>query len=157
MVCSLLGQRLVPAGLADRVALVHEVHVARVVAQEVRVHVHDELVLERGGALLGHRGGRGLGLADREQVAIDLVHRHERRRHAGGGLEEAAAVEPLLLAEIVRHREQAVFHLALLLVLRIGIEFVARHDLRRDRRVQLQVLGRNEFSQFFVAQHSTHR
>ena len=34
-------------------AHVDEVHVARVVAQEMRVHVHDELIFERIGALIG--------------------------------------------------------------------------------------------------------
>ena len=101
------------------------------------MHVHDELVLERGGALLGHGRGGGLRLAHLEQRAVDLVHRHERRRHTGGGLEEAAAVQPLLAAEIVRHGEQARFDLALALVLRIGIEFVAGNDLGRNRRLVL--------------------
>ena len=98
------GEYLVPAGLADRIAHVDEVHDARVVTQEVRVHVHDELVLERGGALLGHGGGRGFRLAHVEDRAINLVHRNERRGHAGGGLEEAAPVEALLAPEIVGHR-----------------------------------------------------
>ena len=71
------------------------------------MHVHDPLVLERRGALLGHGGGRGFRLAHVEDRAIDLVHRDERRRHAGGGLEEAAAIEALLAAEFVGHRQQA--------------------------------------------------
>ena len=82
-----------------------------------------------------HRRRRGLRLAHLEQRAVDLVHRDERRSHAGSGLEEAAAVEALLPAEIVGHREQPRFHLALPFVLRVGIEFVACDDLGRDRRL----------------------
>ncbi len=51
----LVGELLVPAGLADRGAHGHEIQEARIVAQEVGVHVHDELPLERVGPLLGHR------------------------------------------------------------------------------------------------------
>ena len=101
----LAGELLVPAGFPDRCAHVDEGGEPRVVAQEVGVHVHDELVLERIGALLGHVGGCRLGLAHIEQRAVDLIHRHERGRHAGRGLEELAAVEPLLRAEIIRHRQ----------------------------------------------------
>ena len=43
----LAGERRVPARLAHRLARAHEALEPRVVAQEVRVHVHDELVRER--------------------------------------------------------------------------------------------------------------
>ena len=33
-------------------------------------------------ALLGHRRGGGFGLGHPEDRPVDLVHRHERRRHA---------------------------------------------------------------------------
>ena len=132
-----VAELLVPAGLADRLAHVDEGHDAGVVAQEMRVHVHDELVLERVGALLRHRRRRGFGLAHVEQRPVDLVHRDERRGHAGRGLEEPAAVETLLAAEIVGHRQQPRLDLALPFVLRVGIELVAGDDLRRDRRLVL--------------------
>ena len=89
------------------------------------MHVHDELVFERAGAFLRHRGRGCFGPGDIEQRSIDLVHRHEGCGHAGGGLEEPAAVQPLFAAEIVGHGEQPRFDLALLFVLRVGIEFVA--------------------------------
>ena len=57
---------LVPAGLADLLAHLDEGHDAGVVAQEMGVHVHDELVLERAGALLGHRRRRGFRRRDVE-------------------------------------------------------------------------------------------
>ena len=60
-----------------------------------------------------------------EQRPIDLVHRHKGGGHAGGGLEKPAAVQALLAAEIVGHRQQPGLDLALPFVLRIGIEFVA--------------------------------
>ena len=40
------------------------------------------------------------------QRPIDLIHRHERRGHAGRALEEPAAVEALLAAESIHHGEQ---------------------------------------------------
>ncbi len=129
----LLRQLLVPAGLADRRAHVDEVHDARVVAQKVGMHVHDELVLERVGALLGHGGGRRLRPAHLEQRTVDLVHRHERGGHAGRALEESAAVDTLLAGELVGHREQASLDLLLPLVLRVRVELVAGDDLRRNR------------------------
>ena len=53
------------------------------------------------------------------------------------------AVQPLLAAELVGHGQQARLDLALLLVLRIGIELVAGDDLRRNRRVVLHQFGRH--------------
>ena len=41
------------------------------------------------------------------QRPIDLIHRHERRGHAGRALEEPAAVEALLAAESIRHGEMS--------------------------------------------------
>ena len=91
-----------------------------------------------------------------EQRPIDLVHRHERRGHAGGGLEEPAAVQALLAAEIVGHREQPRFDLALPFVLRIGIEFVAGDDLGRDRRLVLAQFGRHQRGKFGFGQLVAH-
>ena len=90
------------------------------------------------GALLRHGRRRSFGLAHVEERSVDLVHRHERRGHAGGGLERTAAIDTLLAAEIIGHGKQTGFDLALLLVLRIGIELVARHDLRRNWRLMRQ-------------------
>ena len=95
-------------------------------------------------------------LAHLEQRAVDLVHRDERRGHAGGGLEELAAVQPLLAAELVGHGEQARLDLALPLVLRVGIEFVAGDDLGRDRRLVLAQFGRHQRGKFFFGQLAAH-
>ena len=141
-------QFLVPAGLADRLAHVDEGGDAGVVAQEMSVHVHDELVLERIGALLGHRRSGGFRWRDIEQRPINFVHRHKGRGHAGSGLEKPATVEALLAAEIVGHREQPGLDFALPLVLRIGIEFIAGHDLGRDRRLVLAQFGRHQRGKF---------
>ena len=91
-----------------------------------------------------------------EQRPIDLVHRHERRGHAGGGLEEPAAVEPLLAAEIVGHGEQPRLDLALPFVLRVGIELVAGDDLGRDRRLVLAQFGRHQCGKFGFRQLVAH-
>ena len=93
---------------------------------------------------------------DVEQRPIDFVHRDERGGHAGGGLEEAAAVQPLLAAEIVGHRQQPRLDLALLFVLRVGIEFVAGDDLRRDRRLVLAQFGWHQCGKFGFRQLVAH-
>ncbi len=92
----LADQRRVPAGLAHGFARAHEIRQPGVVAQEVRVHVHDELVGEGPGALVRHVRRRGLGAAHAEVRAVDVVHRGERRRHAGSGLEEFAPAHALV-------------------------------------------------------------
>ena len=152
----MFAELLVPAGLADRLAHLDEGHDAGVVAQEMRVHVHDELVLQRVGALLGHRRRRRFRLRHLEQRPINLVHRHERGGHAGRGLEEAAAVQALLAAEIVSHGKQPRFDLALPFILWIGIEFVAGDDLGRDRRWVLAEFGWHQCGQFGLGQIAAH-
>jgi len=86
--------------------------------------------LARSWAIAGVRGFRGRRI---EQRAVNLVHRDKGRGHAGRTLEEFSAAQALLAAEIVGHRQQPGLDLALPLVLRIGIELVAGHDLGRDR------------------------
>ena len=60
-----------------------------------------------------------------------------------------AAVEALFAAEIVGHRQQPCLDLALPLVLRVGVKFVAGDDLGRDRRLVLTQLGRHQRGKFF--------
>jgi hypothetical protein len=127
-----------------------------VVAQEMRMHVHDELVFQRAGALLRHRRRGGFRLRHVKQRPIDFVHRDERCGHAGRGLEKPAAIETLLSAEIVGHRQQPRFDLALPFVLRVGIEFVARDDLRRDRRLVCAQFGRHQCGKFGFRQLVAH-
>jgi hypothetical protein len=114
----LVADLFVPAGLADRFAHFDEVHQLGVVAQEVRVRVHDELARESLGALVGHFrslrfGGRGV-----EQQSVDLVHRDEAGGHAGGALEEAAAREALSGCDRIGHVDKAGLHFLLLRRLR---------------------------------------
>lgn len=84
------------------------------------MHIHDELVLQRIGAGGGHfrrgcfRRSRG------KQVAVGLVHRDECRRHAGSGLEEAAAADAMFPCQFIAHGKQARFEFALLGILRGG-------------------------------------
>ena len=151
-----VAELLVPAGLADRVAHVDKAHDAGVVAQKMRVHVHDKLVFQRTGALLRHRGRSGFGLGHVEQRAIDFVHRDERCGHSGSGLKEAAAIEALFAAEIVGHRQQPRFDLALPFVLRVRIEFVTRNDLRRNRSVIGAQFGRHQCGKFGFRQLAAH-
>jgi hypothetical protein len=152
----LLRERLVPAGLADGLARADEIHQPRVVAQEMRVHVEDHLILQPVGALLRHRRCRSLGPAHVEQAAVDLVHGDKRSGHAGRALEESPAIHALLAAEFVGHRQQPAFDLALILVLRIGIELVAGNDLRRYRRLIGAKLGRHQRRAFVIGQLTAH-
>jgi hypothetical protein len=122
----------------------------------MRVHVHDELVFEPVGALLRHRRSGRFGLRHAEQRPVDLVHGEERGRHPGRGLEEPPAVEALLAAEVVGHRQQTLLDLALLGVLRIGIILVARHDLGRNGGGIRAQLRRHELGDFFLTQQSSH-
>ena len=120
------------------------------------MHVHDELIFQRAGAFLRHCRRRGFRFGNIEQRPIDLVHRDERRRHAGGRLEKAAAVQPLPGAEIVGHGEQPRLDLALPFVLRVGIELVAGDDLRRDRCLVLAQFGRHQCGKFGFRQLVAH-
>jgi hypothetical protein len=62
-----------------------------------------------------------------------VVHRDERRRHAGSGLEELAARQALLLRKLAAVFAYAAFELALLLGLGRWHVFVARNALGADR------------------------
>ena len=114
----LADERRVPARLADRLALRDERLDRRALAQEVGVHVHHELALQRVGARLGELQIRRLALLHRVQrrraPGVGLVHRDERRRHAGGGLEERAAAHAVPLRELRAERLHARLELALL-------------------------------------------
>ena len=131
----------IPAGVADRLAHFDEGIEARIVAQEMGVAVEDELILERVGALLGEFGSGGFGVGDIEDAAVDLVHGQIGGGHSGGGAEEGAAADALLAGQFAAHVFQARLDLALLLVLPRGKIFIARDDLRGDRRGEGQSFG----------------
>ena len=98
------------------------------------MHVHDELASQTLGALVGHIWAGRFRRADTEDGAVDVVHRHEGRRHAGRGLEERAATEPLVLGEPGAKLLDARLDLLLLLGLGWGGELVAGDELGGDRR-----------------------
>jgi hypothetical protein len=98
------------------------------------VHVHDELAGEPLRPLVGHVRALGLGAAHAEDRPVDVVHRDERRGHAGGRLEEASAAHALVLRQLVAQLLDARLDLLLLRGLRRGRELVARDELGRDRR-----------------------
>ena len=116
------------------------------------MHVHDELVFERVCALLRHRRRRRFRLARVEDRAEGVVHGHEGGRHAGRGLKELAAIQALLLAELVAHVEQAGLDLLLLFALRRWNVFVAGNDLGRDRRGVGQHFGGHQRVALVVGQ-----
>ena len=148
----LFGELLVPAGLADRLAHLDEVHQAGVVAQEMGVPVDDVLARQPGGALVGEIGGRRLGDAGVEEMSEHLVHRDERCGHARGRLKEAPARQAMPFRQLVAHLLQPRLDLALLLGLRHRQVLLARHDLRRHRRGKRGGLGRQQVCQIFICQ-----
>ena len=87
------------------------------------------------GALLRHARRCRLGSACAKRSAVHLVHCNKGGGHACRCLEEAAAIQALLAANLVGHPEQPGFDLTLLFVLRVGIVFVAADDLGWDRGV----------------------
>jgi hypothetical protein len=143
----LARERGVPAGLADRFARAHEAFQPRVVAQEVGVHVHDELVGEGARAFVRHVRRRRFRAAHAEERSVDVVHRDERRGHAGRALEELAAREALVLRELATQLFHARFDPLLVLRLRARQEFVARDELRRDRRRKRRRFSREQCCQ----------
>ena len=142
----------VPAGFADRGAHGDEVGQPGVVAQEMGMGVEHVLALQRDGAFVGHLRSGGLGFGDREQLAVDLVHRQEGGGHAGCGLKEAAAADALAPGQTVAHFGQPVLDLLCLRGLAFGEIFVAGYDLRGYRKTVRQILGRRQLGAFFVAE-----
>ena len=107
-------QRRIPTGFAHGFALAHEVGDARIVAQKMSMHVHDELIGQRLGALAGHLRNRRLGPARVIKAAVGFVHRDECRRHACGGLEEGAPRHALPARQLAAEFLDARLELALL-------------------------------------------
>ena len=149
----LLPQRGIPPGAAHGISLVDEAGDARARAQEMRVHVHDELPREAPRALVGHLGGLRFRARDAEERSVGFVHREERGRHPRRGLEEAPARHPQPPGRRRPHLLHPRLEFALLLRLRPRHEFVAGDRLDRDRR-GIQVLGGRELAKLVVGQHA---
>ena len=152
----LAHQRRVPARLAHRLALRDEGADRRAFAQEVRVHVHHELVLQVVGASL--RDVEVGWLAFQHFVnrlpalGVDFVHRREGRGHAAGGLEELAPAHAVLLRHARADVLHAHFEFLLLRALRLRHVLVARDELHRDRRRE-QRFGAGQLLEFLGGQH----
>src|SRR5262249_52091097 len=82
------------------------------------------------------------GAAHAEDRPINVVHGDERRRHAGGRLEELAAAHPLVLRELVAQLLDARLDSLLLRGLGRRRGLVAGDELRRGRRREGCGLGR---------------
>ncbi len=147
-------QRGVPAGFADGFALAHKVGDARVVAQKMSMHVHDELIGQRLGALTRHLRDRRLGPARVIERAVGFVHGDKSRGHAGGGLEKSAAGHALFARQLAAEFFDARLELALLFGLRRGHEFIARHRLGWYRRRVGGGFGGQQLIQLFSAKKS---
>ncbi|MNC85089.1 hypothetical protein D3C83_06660 [compost metagenome] len=117
------------------------------------MHVHDELLLQRLRALVGHLRRRRFRAAHRVERAVGVVHRDERRGHAGRALEERAAGDALLARELGAKLLHARLELALLLGLRTGHVLVARHALHGDRRRENRGFGGQYLFQLFWGKH----
>jgi hypothetical protein len=134
--------------------LPHESLEAGVVAEEVRVGVHDELTGEAHGALRRHLPIRGLGEARVEEGAVHLVHGHEGGGHAAGGLKELAPAHPAPARLRIAQLHEARLHATLLVALRRGKVLVARHHLGGNGSGEGGDLGGLETGQLVVAQES---
>jgi hypothetical protein len=147
------AQRGIPARPADRVARPREAVEPRVVAQEMRVHVHDELAGERLRALGRDAGRRRLGAADAVERPVDVVHRRERRGHARGAAKEGAARLPVPWRELLGEIRDPGRDLLLPRGSRGRHELVAGDDPRGQRPAEHYVLRRLELGEFFRGQH----
>ena len=145
----LLPQRRIPSRLAHRVALVDEGLDPRSRPEEVRVHVHDELLGELLRPRIGVLGGGRLRLGHAEEAPVGAVHGEERRRHSRGRLEEATPAHAEMGRGLGAHRLHSRFELALLGRLRTRHELIARDALHRDRR-RKQRLRRDELRKLFL-------
>jgi hypothetical protein len=123
-----------------------------VVADEVRLHVDDELSRQRARALGGHAGLRRLRVADVEHPAEDVVHGQEGGGHPGAAREELAPVQAVTRAELVRELLDARLHARLLGRLRQRSELAVGDDLRRHRRRKRRDLRRRRPAHLLVAQ-----
>ena len=144
----LVGERGVPSRLADRFALVHEGLDAGARTQEVRVHVHDELIGQLLRPLVSPVRFGGFRARHAVEGPVRIVHREKCARHSGRGLEEAPPAHPEALGHLRADLLDARLELPLLAGLRTGHELIARYRLHGYRRRE-QRFGGTKLSQLF--------
>ena len=108
---------------------VQESRLLEVVTHEVRLIVEDELPAQRARPRLRHPGLGRFGAADIEERSEDLVHRQERRGHAGAACQELPPAQAVPGAELGRQILDPRLHMRLLASLGKRVEFAVRHDL----------------------------
>ena len=114
----------VPARTPHRAPRIHEGHDARIGAQEMRVHIHDELIFECRSTRCRRIRLLCLSVAYRIKRSMDFIHGKEGCRHAGSGLQKAPPPQALLGTDFIRHFLDACFDRLLFLGLRHRPEFI---------------------------------
>ena len=143
--------------LVRELGQVQQLLVVEVVAHEMGLDVEDELAGEALRPRLHQLGLAGLGRRDLEDVAVDLVHGDERRRHAAARAEELPAVQAQPLGvgvgELVDPRLDPLLGGALRRrqILAVG------DDLGRNRRCRRGRLGACDEALFPFTEPITHR
>ena len=120
----LADQIRIPPRTPHRAARIHEGHDARIRAQEMRMHIHDELVLQRRSTRCRRIRLLRLSTAHGIKRAMDFIHGQEGGRHAGSGLQKATPAQPLLGTDFIRHFLDACFDRLLFFGLRHRPEFI---------------------------------
>ena len=141
----------VPACFAHGFALQNEGLNARVVAQKVGVHVHDELTRELFGAFIGHVRSLGFCFGNTKNRAVGVVHGYKSGGHAGGALEKLAARGAQFFGHFGADGFDSGFVLFLLGRLARRHELIAGHALHRNGRGKERSLCPVQFGQFVVS------
>ena len=105
-------------------ACIHKGHDACIRAQEMRMHIHDELVLQRCSTRCSCIRLLRLCTAYRIKRAMDFIHGKEGSRHTGCGLQKAPPPQALFGADLIGHFLDACFNRLLFFGLRHRPEFI---------------------------------
>ena len=144
--------------LAGEIAETEQLLVIEIVADEVRLHVEDELP---GQALCSrHHQLRlaRLGLLHLEHVAaVDLLHGQKCGGHAAARVHELPAAQAEPLGVGIRQLQDPPLEALLRLALRRRKIFAVRYDLGRDRRRSRSRFGTRDEALFAFTEPGTHR
>ena len=120
--------------LARKVRKPKQLLVIEVVTHEMGLDIEDELIGEALGARQHQFGLAGLGGRDLENIAVDVIHGEERRRHAAACVQELPAAQAEVLAVHVRELVDPCLDLPLRRALRGREIFAVGNNLSRYRR-----------------------
>ena len=143
--------------LARKIRQTQQLLVIEVVAHEMGLDVEDELAGEALRARQHQLGLAGLCRGDLENIAVDVVHGEECRRHAAARVQELPAAQAEVLAVQVSELVDPRLDLLLCSALR-GREILAvGNNLSGDRRCRRCRLGTRDEALFSFTKPSAHR